>query len=308
MAEIFDLKNPQSGIYKGANSYGNHDMMDMDWINKPLSEAKVPLEKLAWNVAGGQNVYAVDLYQNGTMSANTKAMVPIDLVLNEGKSIKDFKKDLLVQARLTDKNFKRVYMRHGEKTNDYMQYTLSTIIPHENNYGIYSNKDLSNVGPTNPAATYNKFFSNVSSVKFDEKKGYLEVYIRQNKWATGDGYALRQAVESDFFNLLDPREGMVGEVYLMSAGAKPYSPTKEEPYEPTTKIQFAKDDIYEDKKTNIGFIQIAGSEWDGSKEYEKGIVTKKSSNVKSTDAILNSTTAQFNAGVYTVVRLSLIHI
>lgn len=302
LAEIFDEKNPQSGIYKGANSYGNHDMMDMDWIKKPLSETKVPLEPLAWNVAGGQNVYAVDLYENGTMSANTKAMVPIDLVLKKGKSIKDFKSDLLVQARLEDKNFERVYMRHGEITNDYMQYTFSTIIPHENNYGIYLNKDLSNVGPTNPAATYNKFFSNVSSVKFNEKKGYLEVYIRQNKWATGNGYALRQAVESDFFDLLDVREGMVGEVYLMGADAKPYSASKEKPYEPTTKIQFAESDIYKDEKTKVGFIQLAGSEWDNSKEYENGIITKKSSNVKSTDAILNSTTAQFNAGVYTVVR------
>ena len=68
------------------------------------------------------------------------------------------------------------------------------------------------------------------------------------------------------------------------------------------KIQFARDDIYEDKKTNIGFIQIAGSEWDGSREYADGIKTKKSSNVKTTDAILNSATAQFNGGVYTVVR------
>lgn len=302
LAEIFDQKNLQSGIYKGTNSYGNHDMMDMEWIKKPLADAKVPLEPLAWNVAGGQNVYAVDLYQNGSFSSNTKVVIPIDLVLLEGKSIKDFKSDILVQGRLTDNKFERVYMRHGEKTNDYMQYTFSTIIPHENNYGIYLNKDLSNVGPTNPAATYNKFFSNVSSVKFNEQKGYLEVYIRQNKWATGDGYALRQAVESDFFDLLDTREGMVGEVYLMSAGAKPYSPKKEEPYEPTTKIQFAETDIYKDEKTKVGFIQIAGTEWDNTKEYEKGIVTKKSSNVKSTDAILNSTTAQFNAGVYTVVR------
>ena len=302
LGKIFDQKNPQSGIYKGANSYGNHDKMDMEWIGKSLTEAKVPLEPLAWNVAGGQNVYAVDLYQNGTMSSNTKATVPIDLVLQEGKSIKDFESDLLVQARLTDKNFERVYMRAGERTNDYMQYTFSTIIPHDNYYGIYLNKDLSNVGPTNPAATYNKFFSTVSSVKFNEKKGYLEVYIRHNKWDTGDGYALRQAVESDFFDLLDDRQGMVGEVYLMSAGAKPYSPTKEEPYEPTTKIQFAESDIYKDEKIKVGFIQLAGSEWDNSKEYENGITTKKSSNVRSKDAILNGTYAQFNPGVYTVVR------
>lgn len=306
LADIFDEKNPQSGIYKGTNSYGNHDMMDMNWIKYPLADAKVPLEKLAWDVAGGQNVYAVDLYQNGSMNENTKLVAPIDLVLKEGKSIKDFKKDLLVQARLEDKNFERVYMRAGEVTNDYMQYTFSTIIPFENNYNIYVNKDLSNVGPTNPAATYNKFFSTVSSVKFNIEKGYLEVYDRQNKWATGSGYALRQAVESDFFDLLDTRNGMVGEVYLMGASAELYAGKheKNDDREPLQgyKIQFARDDIYEDKKTNIGFIQIAGSEWDGSREYADGIKTKKSSNVKTTDAILNSATAQFNGGVYTVVR------
>lgn len=306
LADVFDEKNPQSGIYKGTNSYGNHDMMDINWIKYPLADAKVPLEKLAWNVAGGQNVYAVDLYQNGSMSQNTKVVIPIDLVLKEGKSIKDLKKDLLVQARLEDNKFERVYMRAGEVTNDYMQYTFSTVIPYENNYSIYLNKDLSNVGPTNPAATYNKFFSTVSSVKFNIEKGYLEVYDRQNKWATGSGYALRQAVDSDFFKLLDTRNGMVGEVYLMGASAELYTGTheKNDDREPLQgyKIQFARDDIYEDKKTNIGFIQIAGSEWDGSKEYKDGVTTKKSSNVDSTNAILNSTSAQFNGGVYTVVR------
>ena len=305
LAEIFDRFNPQSGIFKGSNSYGNHDIMDMKWIDNPLTGpngAKVPLEPLAWNVAGGQNVYAVDLYENGTMKAYTQANIPIDLVLKEGKSIKDFKEDLLIQARLTDKNFERVYMRHGEITNDYMQYTFSTIIPHENNYGIYLNHDLSRLKPVSPAGSYNKFFSTVSSVKFNQEKGYLEVYIRHNKYTSGEGYAIRQAVDSDFFDLLDNRQGMVGEVYLMSAGAVPYSATNEEPYEPTTKIQFAEKDIYKDKKTKVGFIQIAGSEWDSSKEYADGITTKKSSNVKSTAAILNSTTAQFNAGVYTVVR------
>ena len=306
LAEIFDDKHPQSGIYKGTNSYGNHDMMDMEWINYKLTDAKVPLEALAWNVAGGQNVYAVDLYQNGSFSQNTKVVIPIDLVLKEGKSIKNFKEDLLVQARLEDNKFERVYMRAGETTNYYMQYTFSTIIPHKNNYSIYLNKDLSNVGPTNPAATYNKFFSSVSSVKFNVEKGYLEVYHRHNKWSTGSGYALRQAVDTDFFDLLDTRNGMVGEVYIMGASAELYNGTheKNDDREPLQgyKVQFAKDDIYEDEQTKVGFIQIAGSEWDTSKEYKDGITTKKSSNVGTTSAILNSTTAQFNGGVYTVVR------
>ena len=310
LAEKFEEKNPESGIYKGKNSYGIHDAMDMDWIKNPLTGengAKVPLEKLGWNVAGGQNVYGVDLYQNGSMKIGSRC-IPIDLVLKEGESIKNLGKDLLIQGRLTDKNYERVYMRSGERTQDYMQYTFSTIIPFKDNYAIYSHNDLSIINPEAKFYPQNKFHSTVSSVKFDIPKGYLEVYYRQSKTSTGSGYAIRQSVESGFYDLLETRNGMVGEVYIMGADAKLYNGRydKNDPTEPTTnyKIQFAEDDIYKDTNTGIGFIQIAGSEWDSSKEYKNGITTKKSSNVDSTAAILNGTAAGFggNGGVYTVVR------
>ena len=100
LAEKFEEKNPESGIYKGKNSYGIHDAMDMDWIKNPLTGengAKVPLEKLGWNVAGGQNVYGVDLYQNGSMKIGSRC-IPIDLVLKEGESIKNLGKDLLIKS------------------------------------------------------------------------------------------------------------------------------------------------------------------------------------------------------------------
>ena len=307
LASKFDDKNPESGVYKGKNSYGIHDAMDMDWIKKPLSEAKVPLEALAWNLAGGQNVFAVDLFANGSMTPGSRN-IPIDLVLKKGETIKNLKKDLLVQARLTDKKYERVYMRSGERTKDYMQYTLSTIIPYEDNYAIYSHNDLSIVNPEALAYKQNKFHATVSSIKFNIPKGYLEVYYRQSKWSTGSGYAIRQAVESEFYKLLDERNGMVGEVYIMGDNAKLYSGRyeKDDPTEPTStaKIQFARNDIYEDEETGIGFIQVAGKEWDSSKEYADGINTKKSSNVDSKDAILNSTLGGLtdNGGVYTVVR------
>ncbi len=310
LAEKFEEKNPESGIYKGKNSYGIHDAMDMDWIKNPLTGengAKVPLEKLGWNVAGGQNVYGVDLYQNGSMKIGSRC-IPIDLVLKEGESIKNLGKDLLIQGRLTDKNYERVYMRSGERTQDYMQYTFSTIIPFKDNYAIYSHNDLSIINPEAKFYPQNKFHSTVSSVKFDIPKGYLEVYYRQSKTSTGSGYAIRQSVESGFYDLLETRNGMVGEVYIMGADAKLYNGRydKNDPTEPTNnyKIQFAEDDIYKDTNTGIGFIQIAGSEWDSSKEYKNGITTKKSSNVDSTAAILNGTAAGFggNGGVYTVVR------
>lgn len=307
LAEKFDDKSPESGIYKGKNPYGIHDAMDMHWIKSKLSEAKVPLEALAWNLAGGQNVFAVDLYQNGSMATGSRT-IPIDLVLKKGETIKNIEKDLLIQGRLTDKNFERVYMRSGERTQDYMQYTFSTIIPYKDNYSIYSHNDLSILNPEAAAYKENRFHSTVSSIKFDIPKGYLEVYYRQSKNDTGSGYAIRQSVESDFYKLLDERNGMVGEVYIMNHRAKLYSGRyeKNDPTEPTStsKIQFAESDIYKDANTGIGFIQIAGSEWDGSKEYEEGITTKKSSNVDSTAAILNGTAAGFggNGGVYTVVR------
>ena len=301
--DMVDEQHPFNGIIKGKTSYGTHDAADMDNIKKQkYSEFKAVPELLSWDKAGGKNVYSFDLYKNGSMGAGNIEL-PIDFVLQAGKSIKDLTADALVQARLTDKNYERVYMRHGETTNDYMQYTMTTIIPKDKNFNIDVNADLSYQQYTNTTFTYNKFYSTVSSVKFNVEKGYLEVYNRQQKWATGTGYAIRQSVGSDFYRLLDERNGMVGEVYIMSAGAEPYSPTKEEPYEPTTKIQFAKSDINENLGKGIGFLQVAGNDWDTTHEYEGGLKTKKSSNVSDGDAILNTAAATGgNAGVYTVVR------
>lgn len=297
-----DHNHPFRGIYKGTTSYGTHDVADMDNLSKDISEAKAVPDRLDWSVGGGENVYAFDLYQNGSMKPGSQVL-PIDLVLKEGETIKDIKDDLLVQARLTDKNYERVYARSGERTADYMQYTMTTVIGNNKNYALSLNQDLSSQPPSNPGFTYNKFYSTVSSVKFNQEKGYLEVYHRQSKWATGSGYALRQAVDSKFYDLLDERNGMAGEVYLMGADAELY-PGFGSNYEPNnnSKIQFAKSDINRDLGGGIGFLQVAGSDWDTTKEYEGGIKTKKSSNVKSTDAILGTAASTSNGGVYTVVR------
>ena len=299
--DMVDHQHPFNGIYKGKPGYGNHDSADSHWAGYKYSDAKAVPEKLGWDLAGSKHVYAFDLYQNSSMSPGNMQL-PIDFVLKDGQSIKSLKADALVQARLTDNVYERVYTRHGEITFDYMQYTMTTIIPKDKNFGIDVNTDLTYQGIQNPGYSYSKFFSTVSSVKFNVEKGYLEVYNRQTKWATGSGYAIRQSVGSDFYNLLDERNGMVGEVYIMGASAQPYSSANEDPYEPATKIQFARSDINENLGKNIGFLQVVGSNWDNSKEYANGIKSKKSSNVYDTDAILNTTTAQGNAGVYTVVR------
>ena len=136
-------------------------------------------------------------------------------------------------------------------------------------------------------------------------KGYLEVYDRQFKGTTGEGYAIRQAVESSFFDLLEERNGMVGEVYILGADAKLYVGTGDrDNFEPNenNKVQFAKSDIQTKINDKVGFIQVAGKEWDTTHEYEDGIKTKKTTNVGTTSAILNSAATPGNAGVYTVVR------
>ena len=302
--DAIEEKHPFGGIAKKMSDYGTHDVVDFNNIDKPYNDWKALPEKLNWSVAGGQNVFAFDLYKNGAMSPGEKVL-PIDFVLKAGKSIKNFDHDLLIQARLTDKNYERVYTRAGEKSKDYMQYTMTTIIPDDKNYEVYSNTDLSIQIPANSGHTYNKFFSTVSSVKFDLVKGYLEVYHRQFKGATGDGYALRQSVESGFYDLLDVREGMVGEVYILGADAKLYYGFGDvDNFEPDNshKVQFAESDIQKQINDKVGFIQVAGKEWDTTNEFEDGIKTKKTTNVGSTEAILNSAATPGNAGVYTVVR------
>lgn len=304
--DIADHHHPFRGILKGTSDvYGYHDRGEVDHIGEQYNKYKAVPDPLNWSVGGGKNTYAFDLYQNGSMKPGSQVL-PIDVVLQDGKSIKNINKDLVIQARLMDKNFERVYMRAGEKSNDYMQYTMTTIIPHEKNYEVYLTKDLSaQIPSTAMLGNTNQFFSTVSSTKFDIANGYLEVYYRQFKGTTGKGYALRQAVESSFFNLLEERNGMVGEVFLLGADANVYidfGDRKTGEPDNAHKIQFKKDEIQKSVDGEIGFLQIAGNEWDNTLEYQNGIVTKKSSNVDSTKAILGTANTDGNAGIYTVVR------
>ena len=304
--EIADHKHAFRGILKGTSDvYGYHDRGDVNHIGEGYNEYKAVPDSLNWSLGGGKNTYAFDLFQNGSMVPGSQVL-PIDVVLKEGKSIKNIKKDLVIQARLMDKKYERVYMRAGEKSNDYMQYTMTTIIPHEKNYEVYLTKDLSaQIPSTTVLGSTNQFFSTVSSTKFDIANGYLEVYYRQFKGATGSGYALRQTVESSFYDLLEERGGMVGEVFLLGADANVYIGFGDrrtgEPND-RSKIQFRKSDLQKSADEKIGFLQIAGNEWDDSLEYQNGIVTKKSSNVDSKRAILGTAGTDGNAGIYTVVR------
>lgn len=304
--DIADHQHVFRGILKGTSDvYGYHDRGDVNHIGEQYNQYKAVPDPLNWILGGGKNTYAFDLLQNGSMVPGSQVL-PIDVVLKEGKSIKNINKDLVIQARLMDKNYERVYMRAGEKSNDYMQYTMTTIIPHEKNYEVYLTKDLSaQIPSTGMLGNTNQFFSTVSSTKFDIANGYLEVYYRQFKGTTGSGYALRQAVESGFYDLLEERGGMVGEVFLLGADANVYplfgDRSTGEPND-RSKIQFKKSDIQKSVDGKIGFLQIAGNEWDDSLEYQNGIVTKKSSNVDSKRAILGTANTDGNAGIYTVVR------
>ena len=304
--DIADHQHPFRGIVKGTSGpYGYHDRAEVDHTGDPYTDYRAVPDALNWSVGGGKNTYAFDLYQNGSMKPGAQ-LLPIDVVLQEGKSIKNINKDLIIQARLMDKNFARVYMRAGEKSKDYLQYTMTTVIPHEKNYQVYLTKDLSAQIPSSAMLEpTNKFFATVSSTKFDIANGYLEVYYRQFKGSTGKGYALRQVVESSFFDLLEERNGMVGEVYLLGADANVYigfGDRKTGEPNDRSKIQFRRSDIQDSADGKVGFLQIAGNEWDSTIENQDGIVTKKSSNVDSTRAILGTANTDGNAGIYTVVR------
>ena len=304
--DIADHQHPFRGIVKGTSGpYGYHDRAEADHTGDPYTDYRAVPDALNWVVGGGKYTYAFDLYKNGSMAPGAQ-LLPIDVVLQEGKSIKNINKDLVIQARLMDKDYKRVYMRAGEKSKDYLQYTMTTVIPHEKNYEVYLTKDLSAQIPSSAMLEpTNKIFSTVSSTKFDIANGYLEVYYRQFKWDTGEGYALRQVVESSFFNLLEERNGMVGEVFLLGADANVYpffGDRKTGEPDNNHKIQFREGDIQKSADGKVGFLQIAGNEWDSSIENQNGIVTKKSSNVSSTRAILGTARTDGNAGIYTVVR------
>ena len=296
--EKVEWNNPKTGIYTGTQGKGGqHDKWTTD---------KASFHRMGVLEAGAKNCYYVDLSANKSLELG-EYRLPMDFVLKENETIKDADYNILIQARIFNNDNTWVFARAGETDMSYSQYTLSTVIPKKNkDFEVFMEKDISNDLTGDNAARY--FENTTSSVRYNLEKGYIEVLQRQIKIDTQpkqeDRFALRQAVDKKFFDIIEERDGYAGTVYLYGADANVYvgfGDRKTREPDEDHQVKFKKDEL--SLIGDIGFLQVAHDRWDTQYEYENGVKTKRTE--KKPDAAFlghGAAARSSNAGIYTVVR------
>ncbi|NMW85096.1 hypothetical protein HKO22_04980 [Peptoniphilus sp. AGMB00490] len=291
-------KTLKTGMYKGLNTGARHDYYRSNQEIQPFSQLAN-----SESVFGAEGIYYQDLNNAGNNAVAYKTEIPMDFVLNEGKSIKDFKTQILIQARLMDDRFERVFARASDKNPiaSYNAYTFTTVIPLA---GTDYKKELNNffVNNTTP------FDAATSYVTYDLDAGIIDVIYKQSKAPTGSSYGgarnqenplgFRQSVEASFLNILDDTRanGTVAEVTILDNTDKPYG--NNNGTDPSRNIFLSKNDFT--VKDDLAFLQIGAKEWKSDWDYASGINTKIISQDFS-NTVLNSTLSP-NSGLSTRVR------
>ncbi|MCI6609262.1 MAG: hypothetical protein MSH08_00585 [Ezakiella sp.] len=291
-------KTLKTGMYKGLYNDTKHDYYRSDREIQPFS-----VLANTESVVGGYGIYYQNLNNAGNNAMAYRTEIPMDFVLNEGKSIKDFQTQILIQARLMDEKFERVYVRTSDQNPiaSYNAYTFTTVIPAA---GTDYKKDLNTFFVSNASP----FDAVTSYVTYDLDAGIIDVVYKQSKGTTGSTYGglrkqenplgFRQAVEASFLDILDDERtsGAVAEVTILDNSDKPYG--NNNGTDPRYNIFLSKDDFT--VKDDLAFIQIGAKEWKSDWDYQSGINTKIISQEFS-DAVLNGASSP-NSGLSTRVR------
>ncbi|MDO5017746.1 MAG: hypothetical protein Q4E02_00435 [Lagierella massiliensis] len=318
--DLIDFDDPGTGMYKGHSDREFHD----DDTYKEI----VPFKKVSYIDAGAYNIKEQNLATNGNNAgAHNINEIPIDLVLDEGKTTQDIVGEPHIQMRLVDKEYKRVFSLAGTKADKvdgteiypYNSYTFMTFIPSANN------RDRVNT----ESDVYNDrhFYGANVFAKYYEEKGYFEVIYKLAKKVSindigGERYVFRQVFENKFADLLKKdSNGAVAEMFI--------GDQQGEKWENNKKIFISKDDINigsEGGALKPGFagIQVGTNLPENSNlpkidenfaglktklvmpERPEGMTDSEYKDLKNkynpNQILLNGSTSEFNSGLPTVVR------
>ena len=300
-----DWNDTQTGIYKGVSSGSK-----TGWYNDDLAYSKItPFATTTITDAGSVNVKEVNIADNGN-TGPTAALneVPINLVLKEGESVDTFTKEPLVQIRMLDRNKQQVacYTDAGSGRGNYSTYTFSSIVPLKHNYEQNLLREIRTSVTTDRA-----FRGAGSSVLYNKEKGYIEVRHRYNKVYMaannlyGNKLGYRQTVNRKFFEVLKPKDasGTIAHIYSTSNNGLPTSGRLDANGDPTStgSVAVLKSNINFPAGSDLGFIQIAASDFNRKAEAQEGIKTNLTTN-QPLDSWIDGEESLLNNGQGTTVR------
>ena len=303
--DMVDWNDTETGIYKGVSAGSS-----AGWYHDDLAyKAITPFGNTTITDAGSINVKEVNIADNGNTGA-TAALneVPINLVLKAGQSVDSFKKEPLVQIRMLARDKQQVacYTDAGSGKGNYSTYTFSSIVPLKHNYEQNLLREIRDSVTTDRA-----FRAAGSSVLYNKEKGYIEVRHRYNKVTIsnnelyGRKLGYRQTVDKRFFDVLKPKDasGTIAHIFSTSNNGLPTAGRLDAKGEPTANgsVAVLQDNINFLPGSDLGFIQVAASDFYRGAEAQAGIKTNLTTN-QPLDSWMDGIGSLVNNGQGTTVR------
>lgn len=303
--DMVDWNDLETGIYKGVSSGSK-----TGWYNDDLAYEKITnFATTTITDAGSVDVKEVNIADNGN-TGPTAALneVPINLVLQAGKSIDSFNNEPLVQIRMLARDKQQVacYTDAGSGKGNYSTYTFASIVPLKHNYEQNLLREI------RASVTTDRAFRGAgSSVLYNKEKGYIEVRHRYNKVAiTGNGLygsklGYRQTVNKKFFDVLKPKDasGTIAHIFSTSNNGLPTAGRLDANGDPTPtgSVPVLKENINFPAGSDLGFIQVAANDFYRDAEAQQGIKTNFTTN-QPLASWLDGVESLLNNGQGTTVR------
>lgn len=321
LAQMIDWNRTQTGAWKlpQTNQTATTTINFNNGIQRFTAE---PVDNV-----GSNYVYSVSLDDVKYKVPSIEA--PMHFVLKDPDTLKAAKlptsiaeltkdREPVVQARIVDKRYKRVYTMPSKRLNSYSTYTFSTIIPNKRyTAGLIPQSQTDNhfawINAQNAFISYNKH----------AEKPYVDLTIRHTKPGIETaGYiknyvGLRTVLEDRFFNTLagssyTKDDGTVvkkddyahiADVFIINASEDPYGWKASYENPPADRrIPVLRKDI-NNGVDGLKFIQVVGSEYNRTTEEQSLNINHSG---KTYDTVVNGATSQTNKGVGTVVRFYVI--
>ena len=303
--DMVDWNDLETGIYKGVSSGSK-----TGWYNDDLAYEKITnFATTTITDAGSVDVKEVNIADNGN-TGPTSALneVPINLVLQAGKSIDSFNNEPLVQIRMLARDKQKVacYTDAGSGKGNYSTYTFSSIVPLKHNYEQNLLREI------RASVTTDRAFRGAgSSVLYNKEKGYIEVRHRYNKVGMtvnnlyGSKLGYRQTVNKKFFDVLKPKDasGVIAHIFSTSNNGLPTAGRLDANGDPTPtgSVPVLKDNINFPAGSDLGFIQVAANDFYRDAEAQEGIITNFTTN-QPLASWLDGIESLLNNGQGTTVR------
>ena len=263
----------ESGIGKKRTEQfpNNHDGYN---FNKEF----IKFEPLSAKQGGSGNLRYVSIGEKGTQTVRTGLLgvnfeTPIDLVLKKGETVKNLKENPLIQMRLMDSNFERIYSTTIAENEEvpYSSYTMSTFIP----VRVDLKKGILNTDVARNAE--NTFHSASSYIKYNEEKGYVDVYTRRTQGAVGStadsggafnaadkrnegDYGFMQTFDKSFIDILKPQDesGTVAQIFAANSKDEVSYPSSDPTVPlPANRIDYSINDI--EKIGDVGVVKVTNN-------------------------------------------------